>query len=116
MNSSYPNDAGLVNALLANQSAFNWINHTWSHLFLGCTTSSPQVLSTVTANSSGGTFTAGTYWPICSRTRPMPQSWCSPQRPAIQATGAAAMVLPQIRGATRDRLFGTPATTAPVTT
>ena len=34
--SSAPDDAGLVNALLGSQSSFNWINHTWSHVFLGC--------------------------------------------------------------------------------
>jgi hypothetical protein len=61
VDSSYPNDAGLVNALLADQSDFNWIIHTWSHLFLGCTVWQPQALTSVTANGSGGTFTAGPY-------------------------------------------------------
>ena len=60
VDSSYPNDAGLVNALLADQADFNWIIHTWSHLFLGCQVWSPQALTSVTANGSGGTFTAGT--------------------------------------------------------
>jgi hypothetical protein len=59
VDSGYPNDAGLVNALLADQSDFNWIIHTWSHLFLGCVVWAPQVLTSVTANGSGGTFTAG---------------------------------------------------------
>ena len=36
VDSSYPNDADLVNALLADKADFNWIIHTWSHLFLGC--------------------------------------------------------------------------------
>jgi Putative Ig domain len=61
VDSGYPNDAGLVNALLADQSDFNWIIHTWSHLFLGCVVWAPQVLTSVTANGSGGTFTAGSY-------------------------------------------------------
>ena len=36
VDTTYPNDAALVNALLADQADFNWIIHTWSHLFLGC--------------------------------------------------------------------------------
>src|SRR5664279_881770 len=44
-----PNDQALVNALLANQSSFNWVNHTWSHQFLGCIVWQPQAVSSVTA-------------------------------------------------------------------
>jgi hypothetical protein len=58
---SAPNDAALVNALLANQAAFNWTVHTWSHEFLGCIVWQPQPLTSVVANATGGTFTAGTY-------------------------------------------------------
>ena len=61
VDSGDPNDAGLVNALLADQSDFNWITHTWSHLFLGCTVWQPQTLTSVTASGSGGTFAAGNY-------------------------------------------------------
>ena len=61
IDSSYPNDAGLINALLADKADFNWIIHTWSHLFLGCTVWQPQVLTSLTANASGGTFVAGGY-------------------------------------------------------
>ena len=35
VDSSYPNDQGLINALLADQKDFNWTTHTWSHEFLG---------------------------------------------------------------------------------
>ena len=31
-----PNDAAFVDALLADQADFNWITHTWSHMYLGC--------------------------------------------------------------------------------
>ena len=31
-----PTTPAFVNALLADQGSFNWITHTWSHLFLGC--------------------------------------------------------------------------------
>ena len=52
---------GVVNALLADQADFNWITHTWSHVFLGCTVWQPQDLTSVTASGSGGTLTAGGY-------------------------------------------------------
>ena len=51
----------MINALLADKADFNWIIHTWSHLFLGCTVWQPQVLTSLTANASGGTFVAGGY-------------------------------------------------------
>ncbi len=61
VDASYPNDQGLINALLANKAAFNWVTHTWSHEFLGCIQWQPQVLTSVTPNAGGGTFTAGAY-------------------------------------------------------
>jgi len=56
-----PNDSAFVNALLAAQGSFNWITHTWSHLFLGCQVAQPQGLTSVTANATGGTLAAGSY-------------------------------------------------------
>jgi hypothetical protein len=56
-----PERPGLINALLADKADFNWINHTWSHEFLGCNVWQPQAVTSVTANATGGTFTAGTY-------------------------------------------------------
>ena len=67
--SSAPDDAGLVNALLGAQSSFNWINHTWSHLFLGCTKGDQQALSSVTAGVGAGAW------------RPGPTAMRSPRRP-----------------------------------
>ncbi len=108
VNASYPNDAGLVNALLANQSSFNWINHTWSHLFLGCTTSSPQVLSTVTANSSGGTFTAGTYsYEVTAATAYGESEPSAPQSAVVAAAGSVALTWPEAtNGAGADGTAG----------
>src|SRR5664280_1110469 len=56
-----PNDQALINALLAAQGSFNWVNHTWSHQFLGCVVWQPQAVNSVAANATGGTFTAGGY-------------------------------------------------------
>jgi hypothetical protein len=61
VDATYPNDQGLVNALLADKADFNWVNHTWSHQFLGCIVWQPQALTSVTANATGGTLAAGSY-------------------------------------------------------
>ena len=61
IDSGNPNDGALVDALLKDKADFNWIIHTWSHLFLGCTVWQPQPLTSVTASGSGGSFTAGAY-------------------------------------------------------
>ena len=51
-----PTTPAFVNALLADKADFNWITHTWSHQFLGCTVWQPQPLTSVTASGSGGTL------------------------------------------------------------
>ena len=61
IDSTVADSSGFVNALLAAKSSFNWINHTWSHMFLGCAVAQPQPLTSVSAKSSGGAFTAGGY-------------------------------------------------------
>ena len=55
-----PNDQAFVNALVANQADFNWITHTWSHLYLGCNVWQPLGINTPTTGS-GGSLAAGTY-------------------------------------------------------
>ncbi len=60
VDTSAPNDAGLVNALLANQSSFNWITHTWSHLFLGCVVWQPLPVDAAVPGT-GGALAAGDY-------------------------------------------------------
>ncbi|HEY3607596.1 MAG TPA: putative Ig domain-containing protein, partial [Pseudonocardiaceae bacterium] len=55
-----PDSTGLVNALLANQASFNWITHTWSHLYLGCLAWQPLVTNAATVGG-GGSLAAGTY-------------------------------------------------------
>jgi hypothetical protein len=56
---SAPDTSALTTALLANKAQFNWIMHTWSHAFLGCSVWGPQALTGVSATAGGGTFTAG---------------------------------------------------------
>ena len=59
---TYPDDAAFVNALLADQSDFDWITHTWSHAFLGCTVWIPQPTSGITTDATAGTLAPGTYY------------------------------------------------------
>ena len=58
---SDPDDGAFVNALLADQGNFDWITHTWSHLFLGCAVWQPQPLTSVTSNLLGGNLPMGIY-------------------------------------------------------
>ena len=51
-----------MNALLADQSDFDWITHTWSHAFLGCTVWIPQPTSGITTDATAGTLAPGTYY------------------------------------------------------
>src|SRR5664280_1525031 len=46
---------------LTNKADFNWVNHTWSHQFLGCVVWQPQAVNSVAAHATGGSFTAGGY-------------------------------------------------------
>jgi hypothetical protein len=107
VDSSYPNDAGLVNALIADQADFNWIIHTWSHLFLGCQVWSPQALTSVTANGTGGTFTAGTYsYEVTAATAYGESEPSTPQTAAVGTDGSATLTWPEaINGTGTD---GTP--------
>ncbi|HEY3943029.1 MAG TPA: hypothetical protein VGL60_11175, partial [Acidimicrobiales bacterium] len=58
---SYPDDSAFVDALLADQGDFDWITHTWSHAFLGCTQWAPQATTSISAGA-GGTLAPGSYF------------------------------------------------------
>ena len=98
---SNPNDAGLINALLADQSHFNWVTHTWSHQFLGCNVWAPQALTSVAANASGGHFTAGTYsYEITAATAFGESEPSLPKTAPLSATGSATLVWPDATNGT----------------
>lgn len=84
-----PNDQGLVNALLANKGSFNWINHTWSHMFLGCTVWQPQPLTSATAGSAGN-LAAGTYSYEITAATAYGESEPSPAQQVTVAGGGSA--------------------------
>ncbi|MFI9383574.1 putative Ig domain-containing protein [Kutzneria sp. NPDC052558] len=84
-----PNSSGLVNALLANQSSFNWITHTWSHLFLGCVVWQPLPVDTPVVGS-GGTLAAGSYSYEVTAATAYGES--EPSTPATATVGASGSV------------------------
>ncbi len=91
-----PNDAAFVNALLAAQGSFNWENHTWSHLFLGCTVADPQVLTSATAYGSGGTFSVGSYsYEITAATAYGESEPSVPQPVTVAANGSVTLTWPE---------------------
>ena len=101
VDSGDPNDAGLVNELLKDKADFNWIIHTWSHLFLGCTVWSPQPLTSVTASGSGGTFTAGAYsYEITAATAYGESEPSTAQTATVGANGSVALTWPEATNGT----------------
>ena len=107
VDSGYPDDAGLVNELLKDQADFNWIIHTWSHLFLGCTDWQPQPLTSVQASSSGGSFSPGSYsYEITAATAYGESEPSTPQSATVGATGSVTLTWPEATNGTGTN--GTP--------
>ena len=63
-----PNGGAFVDALLANQSDFNWMTHTWSHQFLGCNVWQQQALTSATSGSGGGSLSGPYNYEITAAT------------------------------------------------
>lgn len=103
--------AALVNAFLANQSEFYWMNHTWSHQFLGCIVWQPQVLSSVAANPAGGSLAAGSYSYVITAATAYGESEPSLPQPAtvISSSGSVTVAWPEANNGTGTD--GTPAPT-----
>ncbi|MFI6056233.1 putative Ig domain-containing protein [Streptomyces violascens] len=90
----YPNDAGFVNELLKQQASFNWINHTWSHMFLGCTVAAPQPADVPIAGT-GGSLTAGGYsYEVTAATAYGESEPSTPQQITVAANGSVALSWP----------------------
>jgi hypothetical protein len=60
IDTSEPDDQAMVAELLSHQADFNFVNHTWSHEFLGCTNFQAQPATSATDDPGGGTLGAGT--------------------------------------------------------
>jgi hypothetical protein len=103
LNADYPNDQAFVNALLADQADFNWITHTWSHLFLGCTVWQPQALTSAAANASGGTFTSGNYsYEITASTAYGESEPSVPQTVSVATNGSVTLNWPEATNGVGD--------------
>jgi hypothetical protein len=93
---SNPNDAAFVNALLADQGDFNWITHTWSHLFLGCVDWQPQALTSVTANLLGGGLPLGLYrYEVTAATAYGESEPSTPQSVLVLPAGSVTLTWPE---------------------
>jgi hypothetical protein len=110
VDASYPNDQGLVNALLADKADFNWIIHTWSHLFLGCQAWQGQALTSVQPGTAAGTLAAGAYsYEITAATAYGESEPSTPQSATLTAPGSVDLTWPEAtNGAGTD---GTPGPT-----
>jgi len=101
IDSTVPDSSAFVSALLAAKSNFNWINHTWSHMFLGCTVGQPQALTSVTANASGGSFTAGGYsYEITAATAYGESEPSAAQTVTVGANGSVTLSWPEATNGT----------------
>ncbi|MCX5387326.1 putative Ig domain-containing protein [Streptomyces sp. NBC_00083] len=94
VDADYPNDAAFVNEMLKQQGQFNWITHTWSHMFLGCTVAAPQPANAPTAGT-GGSLSAGGYsYEITAATAYGESEPSTPQQVTVAANGSVALSWP----------------------
>jgi len=100
---SAPDTSALTTALLANKANFNWIIHTWSHLFFGCLIWGPQGLTRVSANAGGGTFPAGDQsYKITAATAYGESEPSTAQTVTVGAGGSATLTWPEATNGTGD--------------
>ena len=91
---SNPNDGAYIDSLVTNQAAFNWITHTWSHLYLGCNVWQPMAVNPPSA-SSGGSMAAGTYnYEVAATTAYGESEPSAVQSVTVGATGEAVLSWP----------------------
>src|SRR5271170_1387117 len=101
LDSGYPNDGAFVDELLKDQADFNWITHTWSHQFLGCNVWAPQVLTSATANASGGSLAAGSYsYEITAATAYGESEPSTPQPATVGDDGSVTLAWPEATNGT----------------
>ncbi|MGF1426722.1 putative Ig domain-containing protein [Kitasatospora sp. LaBMicrA B282] len=99
VDSGYPNDSGFVNELLKQQAAFNWITHTWSHMYLGCQVGGAQPANAPTAGT-GGTLAAGGYsYEITAATAYGESEPSVAQSVTVGANGSVALTWPDATNA-----------------
>ena len=94
VDSGYPNDSAFVNALLTDQGDFNWITHTWSHLFLGCEVWQPLAVNPASVSASGS-LAAGSYsYEVTAATAYGESEPSVPLTATLGSTGSVALSWP----------------------
>jgi len=89
-----PDSTAVVNALLANETSFNWITHTWSHLYLGCTVWQSLATNAATVGG-GGSLPAGSYaYEVTAATAYGESEPSAPVPVTVGATGSVSLSWP----------------------
>ncbi len=91
VDSSYPNDSAFVDALLANQADFNWITHTWSHMYLGCSEFQPLPVNPATVGSAGTLGAGGYSYEVTAATAYGESEPSTPQAVTVGANGSVSL-------------------------
>ncbi len=94
VDTGYPDDSAFVNEMLKNQGAFNWITHTWSHMFLGCTVAQPLPMTAVTAGSAGSLSAGGYSYEVTAATAYGESEPSTAQQATVGASGSVALSWP----------------------
>ena len=99
-----PNDAAFVDALLGQQANFDWETHTWSHQFLGCNLWAPQPFTSAVPDVGGGSLAAGTYsYEITAATAYGESEPSAPLKATVSADGSVTLNWPEaINGVGQD--------------
>ncbi|WP_329578832.1 Ig domain-containing protein [Kitasatospora sp. NBC_01250] len=94
VDSGYPNDAAFVNELLKQQASFNWITHTWSHMYLGCQVGGPQPANAPTAGTGGSLAAGGYSYEVTAATAYGESEPSTPQQVTVGANGSVSLSWP----------------------
>ncbi|MFI9274476.1 putative Ig domain-containing protein [Kitasatospora sp. NPDC052896] len=106
VDSGYPNDSAFVNELLKQQANFNWITHTWSHMYLGCQVGGPQPANAPTAGTGGSLAAGGYSYEITAATAYGESEPSTPQQVTVGANGSVSLTWPDATNAGGPSLSG----------
>lgn len=94
VDSGYPNDSGFVNELLKQQASFDWITHTWSHMYLGCTVAAPLPTNAPTAGAGGSLAAGGYSYEVTAATAYGESEPSTPAQVTVAANGSVSLSWP----------------------
>ncbi|GAB2699886.1 hypothetical protein GCM10010442_17070 [Kitasatospora kifunensis] len=94
VDSGYPDDSAFVNELLTQQGAFDWITHTWSHMYLGCQVGGPQPANALAAGAGGSLAAGGYSYEVTAATAYGESEPSTPQQVTVGANGSVSLSWP----------------------